>query len=407
MKIFIQNILGKMAQAVLWRHKPFVIAVTGSIGKTTAKDALFTILSARYSVRTNIANYNNEFGVPLTIIGTTTAGRSILGWMGVFIRWFFVMLMPRYPKILILEFGIDHVGDMDYLIGMTHPDMGIVTVVDGVHAEKLGSVATIAREKGALIRKLPAAGIAVLNFDDSRVLKMSGQTRARVVTYSTMNTDGAQMRISDVVFDGAHGISFKVNEKQTTVPVRLPHIIGTQMLPSILSAITAARAYGMNLVEIAQALYVLKPPNRRMNITVTSENVTIIDDTYNAAPASMRGALATLGEFPIYGREIRRIAVLGDMRELGSVAEEEHRALVHSIIVNNIDAVVCVGPLMSHLYNELSKACDKEYQICAPYYFETTDDAVAKIAQIVTPGDIVLCKGSNGMHMWDVVERLM
>lgn len=405
MKKIVQKILALMAHALLIRHKPFVIGVTGSIGKTTTKDALFAILSTRYTVRTNRANYNNEFGVPLTIIGAETGGKSLIGWMRVFLIWIYAMVHRTYPEILVVELGIDHVGDMDYLVNIIHPHMGIVTRVEGVHAEKFGSIATIAKEKSVLIRRLPESGDAILNADDERVLRMKKYTHARATTYSAQGNKEAALYVSDKTFSGHGGISFKVNKGQTTVPVRLPHIIGMQMIPSIMAAITAAHVYGMNLVDIARAIEHFKPPHRRMNLlTIASCNITIIDDSYNAAPASVRAALATLHAL---SARSRRVAILGDMRELGDVEDAEHRALSVAIEDNNIDVVITVGEKMLLLHKRLIASCKKQHRTCAVYHYTTLCDAVDAVSTIVRNGDTVLIKGSHGMRMWEVTEKLM
>ncbi len=400
MKMFLQKslqrILGVMARVVLWRHHPFVIGITGSIGKTTTKDALYTILREHCSVRTNIANYNNEIGVPLTIIGARTGGRSLVGWLRVAAVWLWTVVLQRqYPAVLVLELGIDHVGDMAYLVDMVAPQIGVVTVVHGVHAEKLGSVATIAREKGVLVRRLPDDGVAILNADDVRVAKMARKTAARVLTYSATNCDGAQVCASDIVQNGRNGIALKVNEGAVSVPVRLPHIIGTQMVPSILAAIAAARAYGMNLADIAQALEHFTPPSRRMNLIALHGDITVIDDSYNAAPASMRGALAALGVFPTQGR---RIALLGDMKELGDVQEAEHRALADEIDKNAIDVVFCVGEQMQALAEQLHAHRAKVQ------HYASVDALLQTLEQsFFLSGDVVLLKGSNSMEMHKVL----
>lgn len=408
MKLFVQKILKLMARTVLWRHRPCVIAITGSIGKTTTKDALYTILSSKHAARTNIGNYNNEFGVPLTIIGAPSGGRSLFGWLRVFGVWLWdVTIAWNYPRVLVLEFGIDQVGDMAYLVSIAQPQMGVVTVVEGVHAEKFGSVATIAREKGMLVELLAADGVAVLNADDVRVAKMAGRTKARVHTYTTADAQDAAVRIGDIATLGQGGLTFKVHEAQTTVPVRLPHIIGAQMVPSVAAAITAARAYGMNLADIAAALSAFRPPKGRMNVIHTEDGVVVIDDTYNAAPASMRGAIAALGQFPLPRSESRQIAVLGDMFELGETEVADHAAMAQSVLINKIDAVVCVGALMKNMYDALVDACEKDYQVTAPYYYATTAEAAADITQIVSSGDVVLCKGSQGMRMEKILEELV
>ena len=395
--------LRMMARAVVWRHRPFVIGITGSIGKTTTKDALFTILRAHTAVRTNIANYNNEFGVPLTVIGAPSGGRSLGGWLRVVVTWLWTMTLQRdYPTVLVLELGIDHVGDMDYLVDMVSPQMGVVTVVHGVHAAKLGTVATIAREKGVLIARLPADGVAVLNADDARVAAMSRRTRAQVWTYSAQGAEHARLRAGGVACTAQGGMTFKVHEGCTTVPVRLPHVVAPQLVPSLMAAIAAARAYGVNLADVAQSLRDFRPPQHRMTIIRGARDVTIIDDTYNAAPPSVRGALAALHMMPT---QHKRVAVLGDMRELGDAEVAAHAGLAADIIAREIDEVVCVGPLMRHLYDALvaRKSRHAAPNVC---HYATTADAADALGRHVAPGDTVLVKGSNGMHMWDVVNAL-
>jgi UDP-N-acetylmuramoyl-tripeptide--D-alanyl-D-alanine ligase len=180
----LESILRFMARAVLFKYHPLIVGITGSVGKSSTKEAVALVLSKAYSVRKAEGNYNNEIGIPLTIIGALSGGASLVRWIGVFFKWLRVLLLPgRYPDILVLEMGIDRPGDMEHLMSFVPVRIGVVTQISASHIAFFGSLGNIAKEKGKLVTLLPEDGFAILNTDDKRVLKMQEKTDAKIITY--------------------------------------------------------------------------------------------------------------------------------------------------------------------------------------------------------------------------------
>ncbi len=393
-----------MAVAVLRRHRPRIVGITGSMGKTTAKDALVEILSAQYPgrVRGNFKNFNNELGLPLTIIGVRNApGKNPWRYFLLILRFCWTMVFPRYPKILVLEMGIDRKGDMNYLTSFIRPDVAVVTAVSAVHSQYLGDVRQIAVEKGKLVAALEDGGTAVLNFDDPRVVKMSSRTKAKIIGYSLKGANcRADVCASDIRLSLHEGISLKINYRGRSVPLRLPHVVAEQLLGSILAATSAALTQGMNLVEITAALRDFTPAPGRMRVLPGKCKATIIDDTYNAPAAAVKEALRTLKSLKAH----RKVVILGDILELGKEEEKIHRSLAGEVIEVSPAAVVTVGRRMRFLHEELLK---KGFERKNSLHCDDPAQAGEIVGKFLAAGDLVLVKGSQGMRMEKTVEKLV
>jgi len=398
----LEEILRWMCIIVLKKYNPTVIGITGSVGKTSARDAIFLVLSENFRVRKSRGNYNNEIGIPLTVIGAKSGGSSLFGWVRVLFHWFFVLIFPvEYPEVLVLEMSIDRPGDMTYLMSFIPVDIGVVTTLSNAHVEFFRDIEQIAKEKGILIASLPQGGVAVLNADDKRVSAMDHRTNAMVLRYgcaphADVHASGIMLRRNG----NDASVHFKVNHEGRTVPVRLPHVIATHQVPSVLAALTVGIALKLNLVEMAHTLKSYVPPEGRMRRLVGINHTTIIDDTYNASPKAMRCAIDTLKDLT----ERRSIAVLGDMLELGENEKEEHENIAESIFEKKIDLFFAVGERMETAYHVLR---EKGFPQDKLFYFEDPTLAGQKVQQILRTGDIVLVKGSQGMRMEKVVEKFL
>ncbi|TSC53291.1 MAG: UDP-N-acetylmuramoyl-tripeptide--D-alanyl-D-alanine ligase, partial [Parcubacteria group bacterium LiPW_39] len=322
--VFILRIL---AQATLWRYKPLIIGVTGSVGKTSTKEAIYAVLKNKFNVRRNIKNYNNEIGAPLTILGQETGGRSLWHWLKVFLIGFFQIFYARnYPKILILEMGADRIGDISYLTSFVKPYISVVTAIGEipVHVEFFQSVNQVAREKANLVRVLDKDGWAVLNFDDERVRSMVNRTQGQIFSYGfgegvDLRAVGVELHLEDLK---EAGLSFKVDYQGSNVPIKLFRVLGRHQVSAVLAAMAVGLILKMNLVEIAQGLKDYRPPVGRLNLIKGIKNSWIVDDTYNSSPSSSLAALEILEKM-----SGRKIAALGDMLELGAFTEEAHRQI--------------------------------------------------------------------------------
>ncbi len=394
-----------LARAVLKKYRPEIIAVTGSFGKTSTTKAIYTVLASTYTVGTNIKNYNNEIGIPLSIIGTASGGRSVFKWLAVFLKAFSLLLLTDkiYPEFLVLEFGADKPGDIKYLSNLVPIKVAVVTAVGPAHIEFFESLDHIAAEKGDLVRALPDNGTAVLNADDLRVLAMAGNTKAQVVTFGTVaNTNySASNTTVRQEHDKIVGLSFTVTSEDGDQMVSLPHVVGKHFVYAALAAIAVGKIYDLDVVTIVKALEEFKTPNGRMKIIAGIKHTTIIDDTYNSLPDAAIEALAFLAEVN-FGRQ--KYAVLGDMLELGKESEALHHKVGTFVASHQVDYLITAGPLAKDIAEAARDAgLDKDHI----FSFNNSVEAGEFLQSRLEPGDVVLIKGSQNMRMEKVVKEVM
>ena len=406
-KNIVQSILANLAKMILKKYKPDVIGVTGSFGKTSAKEAIYTVLSSKFNVRRNIKNYNNEIGLPLTIIGASSGGRSIWGWLGVFIKAL-VLLSWReknYPEILVLEMAVDRPGDMAYLTDLAPCKIGVVTGIGPVHIEYFKTLERIAKEKAIIVSHIDKNGWAVLNCDNEYVCAMGNLTRARVLTYGINNYEvdikASEISVSQYENGKISGLSFKLFYKGSSVPVLLPNILGEHLIYSALSAAAIGSIYDMNMVDMASALRTFKAPKGRMNLIDGIKDTHIIDDTYNSGPDSTLAALNVLGKIVT---DNHKFAVLGDMLELGDYTESSHRSVGKSVYDNQIDYLITVGERAEFMASEAEKQGLSKDHI---FIFYDVAKAGLFLQDKIEAGDFALVKGSQGMRMEKIVKEVM
>ncbi|MBN2884892.1 UDP-N-acetylmuramoyl-tripeptide--D-alanyl-D-alanine ligase [Patescibacteria group bacterium] len=409
MKKFLHLQLKFFTSLILRKYHPEIIAVSGSIGKTSTKEMIYSILSSRFSTRTSIKNYNNEIGVPLTIIGVESPGSSVLGWVKVFVRALNLYLYrdKNYPKYLVLEMGIDRPGDMDYLTRLAPPFIAVMTGVSHSHLEYFGSLNNIKKEKQVLIERVDRRGLSVLNYDNKESLAMAELSPARVLTYGLKS--GADLLAQDVHFNASDGnydiagASFKLNHEGNIVPVIMPNILSEGGIYAALAATSVALHLGLNLMEIAAALRFCRLPSGRMQLLSGIKHTFIIDDTYNSSPESSIAALKVLGNIKI-DINSSRYAILGDMLEIGAYSEDGHKLVGKEVFENHIDYLISVG--------ERSRDIDRGAQAAGMsadfiFHFDKTEAAGLFIQDRLREGDVVLIKGSQGIRMEKIVKEIM
>ncbi|OIO08528.1 hypothetical protein COY54_01085 [Candidatus Falkowbacteria bacterium CG_4_10_14_0_8_um_filter_41_36] len=407
MKKILQFILKTMAQLVLARYRPEVIGITGSVGKTSTKEAVYAVLKGKFNIRRSLKNYNNELGLPLTILGADSPGKSIWGWLEVLGHFLKLLIIKDkdYPSVLILEMGIDRPGDMKYLTSIVKPKIGLVTGVGSSHLEFFAKPENIQKEKRVLVASLKKDSLAVLNYDNELTREMSGVVICQVLTYGL--AEGADIMAQEINFNFRSlkstadllGVSFKLNYRGAIVPVFLPHVIGYPPIYAALAASAVALHYSINLVEIAQALSDFRLPAGRLNLISGRKNTKIIDDTYNSSPDSCLAALAILAEVKV--PQGQKIAVLGDMLELGSASDDGHRQ-VGQKAAESVDLLVAVGANGKIIGAEAEKHGLKDV-----IYKDNSLEAAQSILDIISEGDLILVKGSQGARMEKVVKVLM
>ncbi len=404
MKLFIQKYLAACARKVIAREKPAVIAVTGSVGKSSTKEAIAAVLRAKFSVRASTGNLNTEFGLPLAVLGFEKPTSSF-GWLRATLAASGAAREKDFPKMLVLEMGADHPGDIARLCDIAPPNIGVVTAVGESHMEFFGSIENISKEKRVVLERLGRDGVAVLNRDDENVWAMHAKTKAKIVSYG-FHSD-ADVRAHDELSyvcaeDTECGMHFKVSANGATVPMYIPGMLGRQAISAALAAIAVGIEKGMNLVEIGDALRGFQGAPGRMRYVPGIKHAMLIDDTYNAAPRSTLAALHVLREVPI-GEYKKRFAVLGDMLELGDASEQGH-VQVGREAAACADVLVFVGGGMVAAEKAARAAGASEEQV---FHFSTNDEAGRFVQERMHQGDIVLVKGSRGMHMEQIVKELM
>ncbi len=417
----LKKIVRRLARWTIWRYRPGIIGITGSVGKTSTKLAIAAVLARDRRVRTAYGNLNSDLGLPLAILGdwserdlalvsrATPAGErkfeKALFWLKVIAASLVRIVFARpdaYPEILILEYGADRPGDIKYLLGIARPNVSVITAVGSipVHVEFYEGPADVAREKGRLIEYLPAGGFAILNADDATVLGLQSRTRARVMTYGFER--GAEVRLSrfeNKVHDGAPaGISFKLEYGSGVVPVRIDGAFGRANAYAAGAAAAVGIAFGMNLVAISDALAHYAPPAHRMQLVPGVKATTIIDDSYNASLIAMRSALETLAALPAK----RRIAVLGDMLEIGKYTPEAHEEIGREAAAR-ADVLFTVGPRAKFIAEAARAAGMKRTAI---FPFDAADEARKPLQNFIKKGDLILVKGSHAMRMDALVEEI-
>lgn len=401
----LQAILRFLAIKVIHRYQPKVIGITGSVGKTSTKEAVFAVLKDNFDCRANKKNYNNQLGVPLSILDRETGKKNPFIWLDVF--WQGLRLgygqAVKYPDILVLEMGADRIGDIDYLVRFTKPLVGVVTAVGPVHLEFFETIERVAQEKSDLVRDLPEAGWAILNADDDLVVPMREKTRAKVITFGF--SEEAMIRGHDVMIekgedDSPAGLQFKITFQGSTIPVFLPQTLARHHIYSALAAFAVGHAFNLNAIEMAQALRSFRPPAGRMNLIAGIKGSQIIDDTYNSSPTAAVAALQILKDLPAKGA---RYAVLGDMAELGPYTEKGHQE-VGEKAVECANYLVTVGE-RAKIIAEAAHA--NGFSKSEIYSFDQAEEAGRFLQDRIEGGDLLLVKGSQVVRLEKVVKELM
>jgi UDP-N-acetylmuramoyl-tripeptide--D-alanyl-D-alanine ligase len=365
-------LLALQAVASDWRTRfdPLVVGITGSIAKTSTKEAVATVLAAAMPTLKNEGNLNNEIGLPLTVLRLRSTHRAA-----------------------VLEMGMYVGGEIADLARIGRPEIGIVTAVQPVHLSRIGTIEAVERAKGELVEALPTDGVAILNADDERVQRMRSRTTARVVTYGF--ADDADVRADDVVSRGADGMAFDVVTEVGRRPVRIP-TLGRLAVHNALAATAAGLAAGIRLDAIADALAAgWSAPHRGQ--LVRAGEVTIVDDSYNASPGSVAAALELLAGLPG-----RRIAVLGEMLELGDDHEDGHRR-AGAAAAALADRLVVVGDGAARIADGALAAGMAPAAVTSVV---DRDAARGHLLVSLAPGDVVLVKASRGIALDVLVDEL-
>ncbi|MFA6392995.1 MAG: UDP-N-acetylmuramoyl-tripeptide--D-alanyl-D-alanine ligase [Candidatus Paceibacterota bacterium] len=409
LKKIIITIITWEAKIIIRKYKPKIIAITGSVGKTSTKDAIFTVLSKFKTVRKSAKSFNSEIGLPLTILGCPNGWSNIFIWLENIIQGLHLILFKNsYPEYLILEVGVGKPGDIRKNVApWLAPDIVVITRFPDkpVHIEFFDNVEKIIEEKSALAYALKKDGVLILNHDDPLVYNVHLKANRRTVSYG--ENDNATYKATHPVYmneevngeEKTCGISFKLEHEGNTFPVMLPHIVGMQFVGSALAALACAGEVGSDLLLSIKYLSEYRTPPGRLSLIEGINNSTIIDDTYNSSPVAAMAALEVLKEM----KGKRKIAVLGDMLELGKYTEEEHHNLGKEVS-SVADVLVTVG-LRSKFIAE--GAIEGGFDIKNIYSFDSSSGAAEFLEKTIKKGDLILVKGSQGVRLERVVGAIM
>ncbi len=367
-----------LARAARARLQAQVIAVTGSVGKTSTKEALRRVLGAQGETHASAASFNNHWGVPLSLARC-----------------------PASARFAIFEIGMNHAGEIEPLVKMVRPQVAVITTVEPVHLEFFAGIGAIADAKAEIFEGLEPGGAAVLNRDNSQFARLQRQARklgiSRVVSFGADEKSDA--RLLDVSLHAAcSAVHANILGHDVTYKLGMP---GRHMAMNSLAVLAAASLVGADLARAALSLSQIEPAagrGARRALQVANGEATLIDESYNANPASMAAALQVLGRAAV-GPHGRRIAMLGDMLELGPTSAALHRGLKEAIKANHIDLVYCCGPLMRNLWDALSPGKRGGFA-------ESAAALEAQAVAAIRAGDTIMIKGSLGSKMKTIVNAL-
>lgn len=365
--------LRDLAHSVLADHPVKVVGITGSIGKTTTKEFTASLVGQKFQVLKSEANYNNLLGLALSLLQLTAD-----------------------HKVAVLEMGMSARGEIEALTHLAPPDISVITNVSPVHLEFLGSLEEIARAKKEILEGTKDGGVAVLNGDDPRVDKMTRDWKGPRITFGF----GAKcdVRASRLQKKGFQGITFELSFDEKKQEAFFPFFYEDYVY-NLLAAVAVSYVLGLPAEAMAETIPQLKPFPRRGVLIELPSSIKLIDDTYNSNPRALASALKSLADLPVP----RRVAVLGDMLELGAKEKKFHLQAGEQVVAFGWDLLVTVGQRSLHLAEGARRAGLASHAI---HSFASTETAAAELVSLLKEGDLVLVKGSRGMRMELIVDRL-
>lgn len=405
-KKIITYILRIESRLALLKYKPKIIAITGSVGKTSTKDAVYAVISGVSYVRKSEKSFNSEIGLPLTILGLPNGWNNPFAWLWNILKGFWLILAPhKYPKWLVLEVGIGKQGDMRKNASWLKTDAVIETAIGETpaHIEFFDSRKHLIEEKGLLVKTLKKDGVLVLNNDDEAIMGMKEKTKNRIVTFgfkegSDIRASGENIFYSDSGIPD--GIIFRIDEEDRSLPVVIEGVFGRNHIYAALAALALASGLKLNIVEAIGKLKNYSVPPGRMRLLEGINGSFIIDDTYNSSPFACESALKTLKEVKNSGR---KIAVLGDMLELGKMTDEAHKN-IGVIAKENADILITVGQRAEKIKEGAMENKMPKKDI---FSFAKSEEAGEFLKSFAGPGDLILVKGSQGMRMERAAEAIL
>ncbi|MBI4136218.1 MAG: UDP-N-acetylmuramoyl-tripeptide--D-alanyl-D-alanine ligase [Candidatus Vogelbacteria bacterium] len=408
------------ARLVLRRYQPRLVGVTGNIGKTSVKDAIYAVLARALRagpqgglrVRRSAKSFNSEIGVPLSILNQPNAWGRPLDWLRNLAAGLALVIFSHdYPDWLVLEIGADRPGDIKKFVRWLKFDLVVLTSLPDlpVHIEFFSSVEAMVEEKLTLLEAARRGGAVIINGDNERLAAVKkkwseklNERSIRFLTYGFGLDNDLCVHHEHIYYDGDRpaGLTFKVDHLGRTVPFRLPGLVGRHQLYAPAAALLVGAILNLNLVEMAEALIFYQPPPGRLRLLPGIKETLILDDSYNASPAAVTEALATLKTLTAKGK---KIVVLGDMMELGEKTIAAHRQAGIEA-AGAADLIITVGVRAKFI---AAAAAEKGFKLENMRHFDEASAVGGGLEHLLAPGDLVLVKGSQSMRMERVVEEIM
>ncbi len=405
-KKIIAYILKIESQLVLSKYKPKIVAITGSVGKTSTKDAVYAVLAGVAHVRKSEKSYNSEIGLPLTILGIPNGWNNPLSWLKNIGKGFWLYIWPhKYPTWLVLEVGVGKEGDMRRTASWLPSNVVIITAIGETpaHIEFFNSRKNLIEEKSSLIKTLKKDGLLILNADDEDVLAMKAKTKNITITYGWKLGADALGSGDSMLYDGEgvpKGVTFRIDEGGTSLPIVVEGVFGRNHIYASLAALALSSGLKFNMINAIDALKNYEIAPGRMRLLKGIRDSLIIDDTYNSSPFACKSALLTFGQVKCSGR---KIAILGDMLELGKHTEEAHKN-IGKIAKENANVLITVGQRAKAIKEGALEVGMNSENI---FEFLSSSEAGKFAETFVQKGDLVLVKGSQGIRMERVCEALL
>lgn len=393
------------AQLLLKRTNPKIIAVTGSVGKTSVKDAVFVVLKNHVHTRKSEKSFNSDIGVPLSVLGLENGWSNPFLWLKNIVDGFMMVMHPGdYPRVLVLEMGVDRPGDMDALTKWIKPDVVVLTRLPEVpvHVEYFNSPDEVCEEKLKLVKALKPNGVFVYNQDDEKIAEAARGIFQQSIAYSRYSLSPYTASADTIVYDNGHaaGSEFVLSHLDESVTIRVNGSLGVQHTYTYAAAAAVGSVFGVSLPNVKEALDTHVPPGGRMRLIRGIKETLIIDDTYNSSPAAVERALQTLKE--LKGVK-RKIAILGDMMELGQYSIREHERL-GALIPESADLLMTIGVRALNFAKGALEHGMSEKKILE---FDDATRAGIELQNLIKPGDVILVKASQSIRAERVVEEIM
>ena len=410
LKKILIKILEILAEGILQKQKQYIIVVSGSLGKTSTKEAAWQVLRKNFNIRKNQGNYNNEIGIPLTILSDKILHRkSISEWLRILLFALPLLFLKsqNYPQMLILEIAAQKPGDLKYLMDILSRGRiraFVLTAIQPCHLEFFGTMDAILKEKIVPIFYIPQDGFVIINKDSCNLEKIRKALQeekktmpSNLLTYGFSEKSSIQIKAKE---PDINGLKFEFLYKNRSFPGELKEAISPFQILPLAGAFALGICFDIETSQILEGLENYRPLPGRFKKIKTKKGILIIDDTYNSSPEAARLALKALSA---YGFAKRKIAVLGDMLELGKSSEKLHRAIGKLIPTLNIDHLLTFGKEAKFIHEEALK---NGFPVEKAQWSDNIESIEKSLSNILNPGDIILVKGSRAMKMERIIQKL-